>query len=54
MPGGLLRRRAPEHTKSQGFDPADYVGADHLGRLLSDDLTVELGADLAPPIAAVS
>jgi SAM-dependent methyltransferase len=31
-----------EHTKSQGFDPADYVGADDLDRLLGDDFTVEL------------
>ncbi len=33
-----------EHMKSQGFDPADYVGADDLGRLLGDDFTVELHA----------
>jgi SAM-dependent methyltransferase len=33
-----------EHMKSQGIDPADYVGADDLGRLLSDDFTVELHA----------
>jgi len=31
-----------EHMKSQGFDPADYVGADDLIPLLSDDFTVEL------------
>jgi len=30
--------------KSQGLDPADYVGADDLGRLLGDDFTVELHA----------
>jgi hypothetical protein len=30
--------------KSQGIDPADYVGADDLGRLLGDDFTVELHA----------
>ena len=33
-----------EHMKSQGVDPADYVGADDLGRLLGDDFTVELHA----------
>jgi len=33
-----------EHMKSRGIDPADYVGADDLGRLLSDDFTVELHA----------
>jgi SAM-dependent methyltransferase len=33
-----------EHMKSRGVDPADYVGADDLGRLLSDDFTVELHA----------
>jgi hypothetical protein len=27
--------------KSQGIDPADYVGADDLGRLLGADFTVE-------------
>jgi SAM-dependent methyltransferase len=31
-----------EHMKSRGVDPADYVGADDLGRLLGDDFTVEL------------
>jgi SAM-dependent methyltransferase len=31
-----------EHMKSQGFDPADYVGADDLAGLLGDDFTVEL------------
>jgi hypothetical protein len=30
-----------EHMKSQGIDPADYVGADDLGRLLGADFTVE-------------
>jgi SAM-dependent methyltransferase len=30
-----------EHMRSQGFDPADYVGADDLGRLLGEDFTVE-------------
>ena len=33
-----------EHMKSQGADPADYVGADDVGRLLGDDFTVELHA----------
>lgn len=31
-----------ERMKSQGFDPADYVGADDLSRLLGDDFEVEL------------
>lgn len=31
-----------EHMKSEGFDPADYVDADGLARLLGDDFTVEL------------
>ncbi len=48
-PGGLLlavyhdlddEHRA--HMKSEGFDPADYVGAEELRRLLGDDFTVEL------------
>jgi SAM-dependent methyltransferase len=50
-PGGLLLAvyhdlddEHREHMKSQGFDPADYVGADDLGRLLGDDFTVELHA----------
>ncbi len=33
-----------EHMKSEGVHPADYVGADDLDRLLSDDFTVELCA----------
>jgi SAM-dependent methyltransferase len=33
-----------EQMKSQGVDPADYVGADDLVRLLGDDFTVELHA----------
>ena len=50
-PGGLLlavyhdlddEHRA--HMRSQGFDPADYVGADDLGRLLGGDFTVTLHA----------
>jgi SAM-dependent methyltransferase len=50
-PGGLLfavyhdlDHEHREHMKSRGVDPADYVGADDLGRLLSDDFTVELHA----------
>src|ERR671935_2419321 len=50
-PGGLLLAvyhdlddEHREHMKSQGADPADYVGADDLGRLLGDDFTVELHA----------
>jgi SAM-dependent methyltransferase len=31
-----------EHMKSQGVDPADYVGADDLGLLLGDGFTIEL------------
>ena len=33
-----------EQMKSRGVDPADYVGADDLGRLLGDHFTVELYA----------
>jgi hypothetical protein len=33
-----------EHVKAQGADPADYVGADDLVRLLNDVFTVELHA----------
>ena len=50
-PGGLLLAvyhdlddEHREHMKSRGLDPADYVGADDLGRLLGDDFTVELHA----------
>src|ERR671922_984650 len=50
-PGGLLLAvyhdltdEHREHMKSQGVDPADYVDADDLGRLLGDDFTVELHA----------
>jgi hypothetical protein len=32
------------HMKSRGVDPADYVGADDLVRLLGDDFTIELHA----------
>jgi SAM-dependent methyltransferase len=48
-PGGLLLAvyhdlddEHREHMRSRGVDPADYVGADDLGRLLGDDFTVEL------------
>jgi SAM-dependent methyltransferase len=50
-PGGLLLAvyhdlddEHREHMKSRGVDPADYVGADDLGRLLGDDFTVEMHA----------
>lgn len=33
-----------EHMRSKGVDPADYVGADDLGRLLDGDFAVELNA----------
>jgi SAM-dependent methyltransferase len=33
-----------EHMKARGVDPADYVGAEDLGRLLEDDFTIELNA----------
>ena len=33
-----------EHMKSRGVDPADYVDADDLARLLGDEFTVELRA----------
>jgi SAM-dependent methyltransferase len=33
-----------EHMKSRGADPADYVGADDMVRLLGDDFTVEMHA----------
>jgi SAM-dependent methyltransferase len=48
-PGGLLLAvyhdlsdEHREHMKSQGVDPADYVDADDLRRLLGDEFTVEL------------
>lgn len=48
-PGGLLLAvyhdlddEHREHMKSQGVDPADYVGADDLALLLGVDFTVEL------------
>jgi SAM-dependent methyltransferase len=50
-PGGLLLAvyhdlddEHREHMKSRGVDPADYVAADELGALLSDDFNVELHA----------
>jgi hypothetical protein len=50
-PGGLLLAGCHdlsdghrEHMKSQGVDPADYVDADDLGRLLGDAFTIELHA----------
>ena len=51
QPGGLLLAvyhdlddEHREHMKSRGVDPADYVDADDLARLLGDDFTVELHA----------
>ena len=48
-PGGLLLAvyhdlddDKREHMKTRGTDPADYVGADDLVQLISDDFTVEL------------
>lgn len=50
-PGGLLLAvyhdlddEQSEHMKSKGMDPADYVGADDLARMLGNDFTVELHA----------
>jgi len=50
-PGGLLLAvyhdlsdEHREHMKSQGVDPADYVDAGDLGRLLGDGFTIELDA----------
>jgi len=50
-PGGLLLAvyhdlddEHREQMKSRGVDPADYFGADHLGRLLGDDFTVDMHA----------
>jgi SAM-dependent methyltransferase len=50
-PGGLLLAvyhdlddEHREHMKSRGVDPAEYVGADDLLRLLGDDFTVEVHA----------
>ena len=61
-PGGLLLAvyhdlddEHRDHMKSRGIDPADYVGADDLGRLVGDDFTVELHAvepRLDPPPGA--
>lgn len=48
-PGGLLLavyhdldEEHRDQMKSHGIDPADYVDADELGRVLDDDFTVEL------------
>jgi SAM-dependent methyltransferase len=48
-PGGLLlavyhdlNDEHRQHMKSQGVDPAEYVGPDDLGELLDDGFTVEL------------
>jgi SAM-dependent methyltransferase len=44
-----------EHMKTQGVDPADYVGVDDLGVLLAPDFTVErheVDARLDPPPGA--
>jgi len=50
-PGGIvlavyhdLDDEHQEHMKAQGFDPADYVLADDLARLLDEAFTVELHA----------
>jgi SAM-dependent methyltransferase len=50
-PGGLLlavyhdlSAEHREHMKSRGVDPADYVDADDLARLLGDEFTIELYA----------
>ena len=50
-PGGLLLAvyhdlddEHREHMKSRGVDPADYIDADDLVRLLGDDFTVEVYA----------
>ena len=50
-PGGLLLAvyhvlsdEHREHMKSQGVDPADYVDADDLARLLGDAFTIDLHA----------
>ena len=47
-PGGLLvavyhdlSEEHREHLKSQGTDPADYVDADDLARLLGEEFTIE-------------
>ena len=50
-PGGLLlavyhdlNDEHREHMKSRGVDPADYVDADDLGRLLGEAFTIEVHA----------
>jgi hypothetical protein len=54
-PGGLLLAvyhdlddEHREHMKSRGIDPADYVGADDLCRLLSDDFAIGAARGRAP------
>jgi SAM-dependent methyltransferase len=58
-PGGLLLAvyhdlgdEHREHLKERGIDPADYVGADDLDRLLADGFVVEahaVGPRIDPP-----
>ena len=58
-PGGLLLAvyhdlddEHREHMKSRGIDPADYVGADDLCRLLGEEFSLELhavGPRIDPP-----
>src|SRR5207244_616327 len=50
-PGGLLLAvyhdlddEHLEHMKARDVDPADYVGADDIGRLLGDEFTIEMHA----------
>jgi SAM-dependent methyltransferase len=50
-PGGLLLAvyhdlddEHREHMKSRGVDPADYVGAEELSRLLREDFVIQLHA----------
>jgi SAM-dependent methyltransferase len=59
-PGGLLLavyhdldENHCEHMKAKGIDPADYVGADDLYRLLGDEFTVEFNGvvpRIDPPV----
>jgi len=58
-PGGLLLAvyhdlddEHREHMKSRGVDPADYVGAEDLYRLLGDEARVKLGEE--DPASALS
>jgi SAM-dependent methyltransferase len=39
-----LEEQHREHMKSRGFDPADYVDADDLAELLTQDFSIELHA----------